>query len=93
MPGLRIIGTAHEKAGVLSFVLDECRSRRTSARRSTGKASPCARATTARSRSCAASGSRRRCVPRSRFYNTCGEIDVLVSALKDIQAETGLALA
>jgi len=26
VPGLRIIGTAHEKAGVISFVLDECRS-------------------------------------------------------------------
>ena len=25
VPGLRIIGTAHEKAGVISFVLDECR--------------------------------------------------------------------
>ena len=25
MPGLRLIGTAHEKAGVLSFVLDGCR--------------------------------------------------------------------
>ena len=25
VPGLRLIGTAHEKAGVLSFVLDECR--------------------------------------------------------------------
>jgi cysteine desulfurase / selenocysteine lyase len=28
--------------------------------------------------------------PSFAFYNTCGEIDVLVSALKDIQAETGL---
>ena len=26
VPGLRLIGTAHEKAGVASFVLDECRS-------------------------------------------------------------------
>jgi cysteine desulfurase/selenocysteine lyase len=65
VPGLRIIGTAHEKAGVASFVLDECRSE------DVGKALDregiavraghhCAQPT------CAASGSSRRCVPRSR---------------------------
>ena len=28
--------------------------------------------------------------PSLAFYNTCGEIDVLIDALKEIQSETGL---
>jgi selenocysteine lyase/cysteine desulfurase len=28
--------------------------------------------------------------PSFAFYNTCGEIDVLIAALKEIQAETGM---
>ena len=77
-----------EKAGVASFVLDECRSR-TSARRSTRRASPCAPAIIAPSRSCAASASRPPCVPRCALYNTTDDVDALVAALQRIPAERG----
>ena len=83
-----MIGTAPEKAGVLSFVLDGS-APKTSAPRSTRKASPSAPATTARSRSCAASASRARCAPSLALYNTCEDIDSLVAALLRIQAGRG----
>ena len=55
VPGLRMIGTAPEKAGVLSFVLDGFRPERWE-RRSTQRGSRYAPAITARSRSCGDSG-------------------------------------
>jgi cysteine desulfurase/selenocysteine lyase len=48
IPGLKAIGTARQKAAVLSFTMDGA-IRTTSARCSTARAWPCARATTARS--------------------------------------------
>jgi hypothetical protein len=63
--GVRLIGTAKEKASVLSFVLDGYSTDEVG-KALTRKASRCAPATTARSRSCAASGWRRRFGRRSR---------------------------
>jgi selenocysteine lyase/cysteine desulfurase len=63
IPGIRLIGTADDKASVLSFVLAGYRPEEVG-KRSTRKASRCAPATTARSRSCAASVSKPRCGPR-----------------------------
>ena len=63
--GLRLIGTAHEKASVMSFTVGGRRTRR-SPTTSTPTASPCARATTAPCRPCAVSVSTSRCGPRSR---------------------------
>ena len=54
MPGLRLIGTAADKAGVLSFVLDGFAPEEVGGP-STRRASPCAPAIIARSRSCGAS--------------------------------------
>ena len=59
VPGLRLIGTAPEKAGVLSFVLEGQRTEEVGTALNR-RASPCAPATTARNRSCAASASRPR---------------------------------
>ena len=56
VPGLHLIGTAKEKAGVLSFVLDECRSEDVGKALDARKASRCAPATIAPSRFCAATG-------------------------------------
>ena len=58
---------------------------RTSARRSTAKASRCAPATTARSRSCGASASRATVRPSLALYNTCEDIDALVAAVHRIK--------
>ena len=66
--------------------------RRRSARRSTRKASPCARAITARSRSCAVSGSEATVRPSLAFYNTCAEVDALIAALLRIRSTRGAVL-
>ena len=59
---------------------------KTSARRSIRRASRCARAITARSRSCAASGSRATVRASLAPYNTREDIDALVAALRRLQA-------
>jgi cysteine desulfurase/selenocysteine lyase len=89
IPGLRIIGTAPEKASVISFVLKGVPSEEIGAR--LNKYGIAVRA----GHHCAQPilrrfGQETTVRPSLAFYNTCGEIDVLVSALKDIQAETGL---
>ena len=88
VPGLRIIGTAHEKAGVISFVLDECRSEDVG-KALDRKASPCAPATIAPSRSSAASDSRSTVRPSLALYNTTDDVDALIAALQRIQTGRG----
>jgi len=88
VPGLQIIGTAKEKAGVVSFVLDGCRVTEVG---------------TALDREGIAVRSGHHCAqpilrrfgleatvrPSLAFYNTCEDIDALVAALKRIQAQKG----
>ena len=50
IPGVRLIGTAREKAGVLSFVMDGRASARHRDDSGSSRASRCAQGTTARSR-------------------------------------------
>ena len=59
IPGLRLIGAPRERAGVVSFVLDGCRSEDVG-KALDERASRCVPAIIARSRSCAASVWRRR---------------------------------
>ena len=86
IPGVRIIGTAKEKASVLSFVL-AATIRWRSARRSTRRASRCAPDITARSRFCG-DGLEATVRPSFAFYNTLEEIDVFLKAVRRI-AEGG----
>lgn len=89
IPNLRIIGTAPEKASVISLVIKGLPSEEIGARLNkygiaVRSGHHCAQPILRRF------GQETTVRPSFAFYNTCGEIDVLVAALKDIQAETGL---
>ena len=84
VPGLRLIGTAREKAGVLSFVLDGVRSEDVGA--ALNREGIAVRA----GHHCAQPILRRMGVestvrPSLAFYNTCEDIDALVAALLSLQ--------
>ena len=86
VPGLTMIGTAPDKAGVLSFVLDGQQTEEVGAR-STKRASPCARG-----HHCAQPILRRfglEATVRASLapYNTVEDIDALVAALRRMQAD------
>lgn len=88
VPGLRLIGTAREKAGVLSFVLDDVRTE------DVGAALNQEGIAVRSGHHCAQPILRRMGVessvrPSLAFYNTCEEIDALVAALLRIQAGGG----
>jgi cysteine desulfurase / selenocysteine lyase len=84
IPGLRLIGTAKEKAGVLSFVLDEYRTEDVGA--ALNRQGIAVRA----GHHCAQPILRRFGVestvrPSLAFYNTCEEIDALAAALWNLK--------
>ena len=84
IPGLRLIGTAKEKAGVLSFVLDEYRTEDVGA--ALNRQGIAVRA----GHHCAQPILRRFVVestvrPSLAFYNTCEEIDALAAALWNLK--------
>jgi len=88
VPGLRIIGTAPEKAGVVSFVLDEIRAE------DVGAALDQEGIALRAGHHCAQPILRRFGVeaavrPSFAMYNTTGDIDALVAALLRIQASRG----
>lgn len=90
IPNLTIIGNAQEKASVISLVIkgvpsEEVGSRLNKYGIAVRSGHHCAQPILRRF------GQETTVRPSFAFYNTCGEIDVLISALKDIQAETGLA--
>jgi cysteine desulfurase/selenocysteine lyase len=85
VPGLRLIGTAREKAGVMSFVLDDMRTE------DVGVALNEEGIAVRSGHHCAQPILRRMGVestvrPSLAFYNTCEELDQLVAALLRIQA-------
>jgi cysteine desulfurase/selenocysteine lyase len=87
IPGLRIIGTAREKAGVLSFVLDGFRSE------DVGAALDREGIALRSGHHCAQPALRRFGVetsvrPSFALYNTQGDIDTLVTALLDLTGGT-----
>ena len=88
VPGLRLIGTAREKAGVMSFVLDDVRTE------DVGAALSQEGIAVRSGHHCAQPILRRMGVeatvrPSLAFYNTCEEIDALVAALLRLQAGRG----
>ncbi|HEX8815229.1 MAG TPA: family 2A encapsulin nanocompartment cargo protein cysteine desulfurase [Terriglobales bacterium] len=88
VPGLRLIGTAAEKAGVMSFVLDEVRTE------DVGAALNEEGIAVRSGHHCAQPILRRMGVeatvrPSLAFYNTCEDIDALVAALLRLQAARG----
>jgi cysteine desulfurase / selenocysteine lyase len=88
VPGLRLIGTAREKAGVMSFVLDEMRTE------DVGVALNEEGIAVRSGHHCAQPILRRMGVessvrPSLAFYNTCEELDHLVATLLRIQAGRG----
>lgn len=88
VPGLRLIGTAREKAGVLSFVIDEVRSE------DVGVALNQEGIAVRAGHHCAQPILRRMGVestvrPSLAFYNTCEDLDALVAALLHLQASRG----
>jgi cysteine desulfurase / selenocysteine lyase len=88
VPGLRLIGTAREKAGVMSFVLDEVRTE------DVGAALNREGIAVRSGHHCAQPILRRMGVestvrPSLAFYNTCEDIDALIAALLRLQAERG----
>lgn len=88
VPGLRLIGTAPEKAGVMSFVLDEVRTE------DVGVALNEEGIAVRSGHHCAQPILRRMGVestvrPSLAFYNTCEDIDALVAALLKLQAGRG----
>jgi cysteine desulfurase/selenocysteine lyase len=88
VPGLRLIGTAHEKAGVLSFVLDDVRTE------DVGAALDQEGIAVRSGHHCAQPILRRMGVestvrPSLALYNTREEIDALVDALLRLQAGRG----
>jgi cysteine desulfurase/selenocysteine lyase len=90
VPGLHIIGTAQEKAGVLSFVLDGFRTE------DVGKALDEEGIAVRAGHHCAQPILRRFGVESTvratlAMYNTCEDIDALVAALRRIQAGRGLS--
>ena len=89
IPGLRIIGTAPEKASVISLTLKGVPSGEIGARLNTYGIAVRA------GHHCAQPILRRfsqetTVRPSFAFYNTCSEIDVLIGALQDIQTEMSL---
>jgi len=89
VPGLKLIGTAREKAGVLSFVLDGFRTE------DVGKALDQDGIAVRSGHHCAQPILRRFGLestvrPSLAFYNTCEDIDALVASLLRIQAGRGL---
>lgn len=85
VPGLRLIGTAHDKASVLSFVLNGYRTEEV------GSALNREGIAVRSGHHCAQPILRRFGVeasvrPSLAFYNTCGEVDALVSVLKQLAA-------
>jgi len=85
VPGLRLIGTAPAKAGVMSFVLDEVRTE------DLGAALNQEGIAVRSGHHCAQPILRRMGVestvrPSLAFYNTCEEIDALIAALLRLQA-------
>jgi len=90
IPGLRLIGTAKEKAGVLSFVIDECRTE------DIGKALDREGIAVRSGHHCAQPILRRFGLeatvrPSLALYNTFEDIDALVDALRRIQSGRGKA--
>jgi cysteine desulfurase/selenocysteine lyase len=88
VPGIRIIGTSPEKAGVISLVLKGVPSEEVGARLNTygiavRSGHHCAQPILRRF------GQETTVRPSFAFYNTCGEIDLLVAALREIQSEQG----
>ena len=88
IPGLHIIGTAREKAGVISFVLDGFRTE------DVGKALDMEGIALRAGHHCAQPILRRFGVestvrPSLALYNTCEDVDALVAALRRIQAGRG----
>jgi len=88
IPGLRLIGTAREKASVMSFVLDGFRSEDVGA--ALDKEGIAVRA----GHHCAQPILRRFGVeatvrPSLAIYNTCEDVDALIAALRRIQAGRG----
>jgi cysteine desulfurase / selenocysteine lyase len=88
VPGLRLIGTAHEKASVMSFVLDDVRTE------DVGAALNQEGIAVRSGHHCAQPILRRMGVestvrPSLAFYNTCEEVDHLVATLMRIQAGRG----
>jgi cysteine desulfurase/selenocysteine lyase len=88
VPGLRLIGTAREKAGILSFVLDGCRSE------DVGKALDREGIAVRAGHHCAQPILRRFGLestvrPSLALYNTHEDIDALVDALRRLQSSRG----
>ncbi len=88
VPGLRIIGTAHEKAGVISFVLEECRSE------DVGKALDREGIAVRSGHHCAQPILRRFGLestvrPSLALYNAPEDVDMLIAALQRIQTGRG----
>lgn len=88
VPGLTIIGTAPEKAGVISLILKGVPSEEVGGRLNkygiaVRSGHHCAQPILRRF------GQETTVRPSFAFYNTCGEIDLLVSALRDIQRDAG----
>jgi len=88
VPGLRLIGTAREKASVLSFVLDGFRNE------DVGVALDAEGIAVRAGHHCAQPVLRRFGVestvrPSLAVYNTCEDVDALVGALRRIQSERG----
>jgi cysteine desulfurase / selenocysteine lyase len=88
VPGLRLIGTAAEKAGVMSFVLDDVRTE------DVGTALNEEGIAVRSGHHCAQPILRRMGVeasvrPSLAFYNTCEDIDALIAALLKLQAARG----
>jgi cysteine desulfurase / selenocysteine lyase len=88
VPGLRLIGTAREKAGVMSFVLDDVRTE------DVGVALNQEGIAVRSGHHCAQPILRRMGVestvrPSLAFYNSCEDIDALVAALLSLQAGRG----
>jgi cysteine desulfurase/selenocysteine lyase len=88
VPGLQLIGTAREKAGVMSFVLDDVRTE------DVGVALNQEGIAVRSGHHCAQPILRRMGVestvrPSLAFYNTCEDIDALVAALLRLQAGRG----
>lgn len=88
VPGLRLIGTAREKAGVLSFVLDECKTE------DVGKALDREGIAVRAGHHCAQPILRRFGLestvrPSFALYNTTEDVDALVDALLRIQSSRG----
>ncbi|MCG6205970.1 cysteine desulfurase [Rhodopseudomonas sp. HC1] len=89
VPGLKLIGTAREKAGIMSFVLDGCRSE------DVGKALDREGIAVRAGHHCAQPILRRFGVettvrPSLALYNTHDDIDALVDALRRLQSGRGV---